>query len=288
MKFDILALTGEQIRAARALSRTEQSELARLAGLSLETIKRLERIRGPVDANARTLRAIQSAFLSLGVYFEGDGGGRTGVVHNATAARPRSAGTGNEGLHRLTYHSRIVRTAGQNLRPTLAYIYSEARILHESLRLTGIIYAREGRLLQALEGDREAVHQAFRAIQSYPQHDDLQLLESGPAERRHFPEFSFCCGLFDGDAERLDQNERFLEDLDPDSLTPESAEDLLLVARDLQAAPPRNARSTPGACPLASRCRDSVCGTGSAPGGVAPPSARVAAKPASGRSAFGP
>ena len=38
-------LTGEQIRAARALGRIEQAELAKRSGLSLETIKRLERLR---------------------------------------------------------------------------------------------------------------------------------------------------------------------------------------------------------------------------------------------------
>ena len=83
MSFNILTLTGEQIRAARALSRVEQAELARLSGLSLETIKRLERIRGPVDANARTLRAIQDAFGNIGVQFEGDDTGKVGVQRRA-------------------------------------------------------------------------------------------------------------------------------------------------------------------------------------------------------------
>lgn len=67
-----LMLTGEQIRAARAFARIEQAELARRAGLSLETIKRLERIRGPVDANVRTLASIAAAFETAGIVFDFD------------------------------------------------------------------------------------------------------------------------------------------------------------------------------------------------------------------------
>lgn len=148
MAFNILALTGEQIRAARALSRVEQTELARLSGLSLETIKRLERIRGPVDANARTLRAIQDAFETIGVQFEGDDTGRVGVIQRPSgrgdprpAARPPDP---QPRLHRLIYHSRIARRADESLRPTLAYIHAEAQTLHAGLDVTGIIFAREG------------------------------------------------------------------------------------------------------------------------------------------------
>lgn len=61
------AVTGEQIRAARALVRVDQTELARRSGVSLETIKRLERIRGPVNAHIRTVRALLIAFAELGV-----------------------------------------------------------------------------------------------------------------------------------------------------------------------------------------------------------------------------
>ena len=68
MTFSIL--TGEQIRAARALSRLEQAELARMAGLSLQTIKRLEGFKGPVDATTRTLGALSAAFFSRGVVFD--------------------------------------------------------------------------------------------------------------------------------------------------------------------------------------------------------------------------
>ena len=70
MRFRSLDLTGEQIRAGRAFLRIEQVELAQAAGVSLETIKRLERMRGPVEANTRTVMAISDAFLAKGLVFD--------------------------------------------------------------------------------------------------------------------------------------------------------------------------------------------------------------------------
>jgi transcriptional regulator with XRE-family HTH domain len=74
-----LLLTGEQIRAARAMARIEQVELARRAGISLETVKRLERMRGHVEANTRTIASITDAFAALGVVFDLDVGQGPGL-----------------------------------------------------------------------------------------------------------------------------------------------------------------------------------------------------------------
>lgn len=70
MPFGSLLLTGEQIRAGRAFLRIEQTDLAKAAGVSLETVKRLERMRGPVEANTRTVTAIGEAFYRWGVVFD--------------------------------------------------------------------------------------------------------------------------------------------------------------------------------------------------------------------------
>jgi transcriptional regulator with XRE-family HTH domain len=86
-----LMLTGEQIRAARAFARIEQAELARRAGLSLETIKRLERIHGPVEANVRTVAAITAAFEAAGIVFDFDQAG-VGVRLVAGVGPRRSEG----------------------------------------------------------------------------------------------------------------------------------------------------------------------------------------------------
>lgn len=72
-------LTGEQIRAARALARLEQSELARVSGLSLQTIKRLERFRGPIETTTRTVNALMTAFHQSGVVFDLEGGAGPGL-----------------------------------------------------------------------------------------------------------------------------------------------------------------------------------------------------------------
>lgn len=63
-------LSGEQIRAARAFCRIEQAELARVSGLSLQTIKRLEGFQGPIEATTRTLSALAEAFFDRGIVFD--------------------------------------------------------------------------------------------------------------------------------------------------------------------------------------------------------------------------
>lgn len=72
-------LTGEQIRAARALARIEQSELAEAAGVSLPTIKRLEAQIGAISANTKTEAAIRTAFDKAGVIFIEENGEGPGV-----------------------------------------------------------------------------------------------------------------------------------------------------------------------------------------------------------------
>jgi len=52
----------------------DQSELAASAGISVETIKRLEKIDGPLlSANGKTIVAIQAALETAGVEFIEDG-----------------------------------------------------------------------------------------------------------------------------------------------------------------------------------------------------------------------
>jgi transcriptional regulator with XRE-family HTH domain len=59
-----------QLRAARALLNWSQSDLAERTELSVETIKRLERMNGTLDATkVSTLSAITGAFAKAGVEF---------------------------------------------------------------------------------------------------------------------------------------------------------------------------------------------------------------------------
>jgi transcriptional regulator with XRE-family HTH domain len=72
-------VTGEQLRAARAMLRVEQVDLARLANVSVDTIKRLERTIGPVSANIVTIYAVMEVLGMAGVEFIAENGGGPGV-----------------------------------------------------------------------------------------------------------------------------------------------------------------------------------------------------------------
>lgn len=72
-------LTGEQIRAARALLRWEQKDLAEKSGVSEQTIIRLEKMVGQVSGQISTVQAIRNAFETAGVEFIDANGGGPGV-----------------------------------------------------------------------------------------------------------------------------------------------------------------------------------------------------------------
>ncbi|MER8491159.1 transcriptional regulator [Mesorhizobium australicum] len=72
-------LTSEQVRAARALIRWEQRDLAAASTVSLPSIKRLETQTGPLAAQERTVAAIRAALESAGVIFVDENGEGPGV-----------------------------------------------------------------------------------------------------------------------------------------------------------------------------------------------------------------
>lgn len=74
-----MSITSEQVRAARALLRWEQRDLADASKVSLPSIKRLETQPGALSAQPRTITAIQAALESAGVEFIPENGGGAGV-----------------------------------------------------------------------------------------------------------------------------------------------------------------------------------------------------------------
>jgi predicted transcriptional regulator len=64
-----MMITSEQIRAARALLRWEQKDLAHASRVSLPTVKRLEGIPGPLAARESTIEALRAAFEAAGTEF---------------------------------------------------------------------------------------------------------------------------------------------------------------------------------------------------------------------------
>lgn len=60
-------ITGSQMKAARALLGLDQKDLARLAGLSLPTIQRMEASPGVVRAVVDSLEKVSNALTTEGV-----------------------------------------------------------------------------------------------------------------------------------------------------------------------------------------------------------------------------
>jgi transcriptional regulator with XRE-family HTH domain len=90
-------LTAEQLRAARALLRIEQADLAKRSGVSVATIKRFEAMDGPIKARTETVELLRDALDALGVIFIPKNGDDVGVrlrkpaavyVEPASASKP--------------------------------------------------------------------------------------------------------------------------------------------------------------------------------------------------------
>jgi transcriptional regulator with XRE-family HTH domain len=275
MSFAALRLTGEQIRAARALARIEQTELAGRSRLSLETIKRLERIRGVVEANSRTLDAILAAFEALGVRFDTCEDGGVGVCRlpAVAAARPKSrprAARGaaqserpmpGAGLHRLIYSSHVKPDLAPRFKEVLDDIVGVASARNPELGVTGTLFVCNGFFLQALEGMKDAIYQVYGAISIDPRHSDIRVIESRSVSSRLFSDWTMCCGMFRSDDSFLAHEPALKDGFRPELLTAASALGLLSIVRDLQQLPPRNARGEAGDCPLAGECLDHICAT---------------------------
>lgn len=72
-------ISSDQIRGARAFLRLDQAELAATAGVSLETIKRVEAMEGELKIRVDTLTKIKTALEKSGVEFIPENGGGVGV-----------------------------------------------------------------------------------------------------------------------------------------------------------------------------------------------------------------
>lgn len=71
-------ITASQMRAGRALIEWSQQELADRSGVSLPTIKRMEKV-GPGRSAGDTIASVQSALEAAGVQFIPENGGGAGV-----------------------------------------------------------------------------------------------------------------------------------------------------------------------------------------------------------------
>ncbi|MBV1865825.1 MAG: helix-turn-helix domain-containing protein [Rhodobacteraceae bacterium] len=69
----------EQVKAARALLRWSQIDLAKSSNISIPTIKRLEAGTGEIGGRLETAIAIRMALETAGVEFIAENGGGAGV-----------------------------------------------------------------------------------------------------------------------------------------------------------------------------------------------------------------
>jgi transcriptional regulator with XRE-family HTH domain len=228
-------LTGEQIRAARAFVRIEQAELARRSNLSLETIKRLERIRGRVDANVRTLAAITDAFELSGIAFDFDA---SGVGVRFADSRPANADVydishaqhRHQSTHRLIYHSRSHQiTPGM-----IANIEHVSAARNRLLGVTGVLLVCDGRFMQVLEGAKGAVRQVYGSVSADPRHGSLEIIETGDVARRRFSDWTTCVGRLPPEHEYYTRGPSMPDGFRPEYLSAQAALELLSAHRDLR------------------------------------------------------
>jgi len=80
-----MVLTGEQIRAARAILQWKAIELAEKAGVGLSTVQRAEGVNGPVPMMRANMEAIRRTLETGGIEFIEENGGGSGVRLKARA-----------------------------------------------------------------------------------------------------------------------------------------------------------------------------------------------------------
>jgi len=80
-----MVLTGEQIRAARAILQWKAIELAEKAGVGLSTVQRAEGVNGPVPMMRANMEAIRRTLETGGIEFIPENGGGAGVRLKARA-----------------------------------------------------------------------------------------------------------------------------------------------------------------------------------------------------------
>jgi hypothetical protein len=91
-------ITGRQIAAGRVLAGIGQERLARLAGIPVTMLRRMEAGNGPPSAPADTISAVETTLKNFGVNFIAENGGGVGVRLKFNSSEVRRIGTlENEG-----------------------------------------------------------------------------------------------------------------------------------------------------------------------------------------------
>jgi len=74
--------------------------------------------------------------------------------------------------------------------PQLIELLEKSRVNNEALGVTGMLLYKDGRFLQAIEGDEDSVKSLMAKISADPRHRDIAILLQGAIARREFPDWS--------------------------------------------------------------------------------------------------
>ena len=88
-------ITGDQMRAARALLGIDQRELAQRSGLSLPTIQRMESSDGVIRGNVDSLVKLVDALGASGIELINEGAVSQGGGRGVRLKSPRAGNGGN-------------------------------------------------------------------------------------------------------------------------------------------------------------------------------------------------
>ena len=137
-------------------------------------------------------------------------------------------------LYQLIYQSRALVPFAT---PELMALLLQARGYNGARHLTGLLlYTPDGRFMQVLEGDKDAVRQLYcNRILADPRHADCRVLHEGPCAGRCFPQWSMGFRVAQADNLRT-----LLGYVAPDNLAllvprPHTCPELLALLRDFVA-----------------------------------------------------
>lgn len=220
------------------MARLEQAQLAQAAGVSLETIKRLERIRGPINANFKTVSALTEALRRNDIHIEAHADGSLCVLCVRADALKREAQVAPLAkvepaeLHRLIYYSTMA-FAPEAAERELAAILDTSTAANSERGISGALACADGRFLQALEGDRLVVLDVYGRIARDRRHRDLTILENRPIPVRRFPNWVMCARAASrAEIARADPDQA--DGLQPERLSPAAALGVLTWVSELE------------------------------------------------------
>lgn len=106
-------------------------------------------------------------------------------------------------VYQVLYQSNAVSSMTE---PELRTMLLQARSYNAQHHLTGILLYSDGRFVQLLEGEEQAVRQLYAKIQRDPRHSQVVTVSEGPGPGRRFADWSMGFGRVAGPgvAEALD------------------------------------------------------------------------------------